>query len=95
MTEIYVAIITSIVAPVILFVCQLIRDKKHSVEKKISYLQIQVLRFEILMNLHHRPDDEATILHLYDEYKKYGGNSYIKTRIEEWQKSKKKTKKSK
>lgn len=95
MTEVYVAIITSIIAPLILFFCQLFRDRKHSVEKNISYLQMQILRFEILMNLHHRPDDEGTILHLYDEYQKVGGNSYIKTRIEEWQKSKKKSKKAK
>lgn len=83
MIEIWVAIITAIIAPTILFILQTIRDNKKNLIKESER---RLLRLEIIMNLYHNPEDKETILKLYDEYRAKGGNSYIAQRINEWQK---------
>lgn len=75
-----VAVLSSVVSPTILFVLQWFRDKR---EKNALRLR----RVEIMQNLQMNPDDAQTIMSLYDEYRKRGGNSYIKERITEWKKT--------
>lgn len=75
-----VAMVSSVVSPTILFVFQLIREWR---DKNAMRLR----RVEIMQNLQMNPDDTQTIMSLYDEYSKRGGNSYIKERITEWKKT--------
>lgn len=94
MEGIWVAIITSIVAPLVLFVIQQIKAKKDKALEKLSESIIDVkrdlLRLQILDLIHHNPDNKSAILELYDIYKSepYNGNSYIKEVVKEWQKKK-------
>lgn len=75
-----VAIISSVVAPTVLFILQLIKERREGFAMRLR-------RVEIMQNLQQNPDDDQTIMNLYDEYRKRGGNSYIKERITEWKKS--------
>lgn len=83
---IWVAIITSIVSPTLLFLFQLIRDKREGVVKKLDELSIRQLRLELLALLYHEPMNTVAILQVWDEYKKRGGNSYMKELIHHWKK---------
>ena len=83
MIDIWVSIITAIIAPTILFILQTLKDNKKNI---IDDCNKKLLRLEIIMNLYHNPEDRETILNLYDEYKAKGGNSYIASRINEWSK---------
>lgn len=76
-----VAIISSVVAPTILFILQLIKDRREGFAMRLR-------RVEIMQNILSNPDDDQTIMDLYDEYRKQGGNSYICERIEEWKNTK-------
>ncbi|MBR2250932.1 MAG: hypothetical protein IJ881_00615 [Neisseriaceae bacterium] len=78
-----VAIISSVVAPTVLFILQLIKERNDGFAMRLR-------RVEIMQNLQQNPDDDQTIMNLYDEYRKRGGNSYIKERITEWKKERSK-----
>lgn len=79
-------IITSIVSPTLLFIFQMIREQKKGLSKKIDLCLIKQTRLEIIAQVEHNPKDVRTILSLYDEYKKEGGNSYMDAYIENWKK---------
>lgn len=81
MTEIWVVIIASIVAPTFMKVLEWAFSRRH---KQIKDMDMRMRRMEIIMNMSHNPDDEETILDLYDAYKKRGGNTYIQTRVEQY-----------
>ena len=83
---IWVAIITSIVSPTLLFIFQLIRDKREGVVKKLDELSMRQLRIELLALLYHEPMNTVAILQVWDEYKHRGGNSYMKELIRDWKK---------
>lgn len=82
--SVIVALISSVVAPTVLFILQLIKDRKEGFAMRLR-------RVEIMQNILSNPDDDQTIMNLYDEYRKQGGNSYICERINEWKKTKGKT----
>lgn len=88
MHDIYVATITAIISPTLLFIFNYIREtrkeKRMQLAKNIADINIKLKRMEIIMNICHNPDDKETILTLYDEYKAIGGNSYIRNMIQEW-----------
>jgi len=75
-----VAIISSVVAPTVLFVLQLIKERREGFAMRLR-------RVEIMQNLQQNPDDDQTIMNLFDEYRSRGGNSYISERVAEWKKS--------
>lgn len=81
MTE---TVITAIVAPTLLFIFQLIKESRQGVKKDIHEIRISNLRLEILNAIQHNPEDEITILALYDKYVSLGGNSYIKAYVARW-----------
>lgn len=89
MTE---TVITAIVAPTLLFVFQLIKENRQGVKKDIREIRISNLRLEILNAIQHNPEDEITILSLYDKYVSLGGNSYIKAYVTRWKDERKKQK---
>lgn len=91
MTDIWVAIITALIAPVVLFVLQWVRDSRHGVKQDIKEIKqdvyeakISSLRLELLNAIQHNPDDEITILALFDKYTRLGGNSYIRAYVQRW-----------
>lgn len=92
MSEIIVAVITAIISPTLLFVFQLIRERRQNIVHRLDSLDTRIRRVEILNNISNHPEDDETILGLFDEYVKAGGNSYIQSRIEEWKTSIKKSK---
>ncbi len=77
-------IITAVVAPTLLFVFQSIKENRHGIKKDIREIRISNLRLELLNAIQHNPDDEITILALYDKYVSLGGNSYIKAYVARW-----------
>lgn len=83
-STIYVAIITSIISPTLLFIFQLIRDRKKNIEKKLNELLVRQLKIELLSLLYHQPMNSVAILKTWDEYKKRGGNSYMRELILAW-----------
>lgn len=87
MTEaMWVAIIASVVGPslavLIQAAVQFFRSKKDTT---LQDLDMRVRRMEILENIREHPEDEHTILDLFDQYEQKGGNSYIKMRVQQWQ----------
>ncbi|MBO5704527.1 MAG: hypothetical protein J6R99_00745 [Alphaproteobacteria bacterium] len=76
MTEIWVVIIASIVAPTFMKLLEWVFSKRKT--------EMRLSRIEILMNIAHNPEDEETILHLFDEYKKKGFNSYVEKRVKQY-----------
>lgn len=97
MVEIWVAVITAIIAPVVLFVLQQLRERKDGYKQTLKELRLVTLRLEILFNISHNAHDHETILRLYDKYHKLGGNSYIskliQDKMKEWDKETKRRKK--
>lgn len=97
MHDIYVATITAIISPTLLFIFNYIREtrkeKRVRLAHHISEINMKLKRMEIIMNICHNSEDKETILKLYDEYKKIGGNSYIQHMISEWKNCHKKTRK--
>jgi len=95
--EIYVAIISTIIAPAILFVLNKIavrRDKIiEELHKEIQQCRRDTLRLQILQLIHHDRKNRDTILNLLDEYHDLGGNSYITDIAQRWRKSLDKEKK--
>lgn len=90
MESVAVAIITSIVAPLVLAWHMDRKEKKQArfekLEQRIDEVAMGNLRLQILNLIQHNPENKAAILQLYDEYKSRGGNSYIKEVIKQWQK---------
>lgn len=84
---IWVAIITSIISPTLLFGFQLIRDRKKNLEKKINEILVRQLKIELLSLLYHQPMNTVAILITWDKYKNMGGNSYMKELIDAWKKT--------
>lgn len=104
--QIWITIITAIVAPLILFVCQLIREHRTNLKAmvlehheqclaQIKDTRLQTLRLEILFTLKHHPDDKKTILGLYDKYVSLGGNSFITEYVNNWKRASQKKGKKK
>ena len=86
MVEFWTAIITVVIASVVGPLATRIWD--WAVGRKDTTLQdldMRVRRMEILENIREHPEDEHTILDLFDQYEKKGGNSYIKVRVQQWQ----------
>ena len=86
MTEIWVVVIASIIAPTFMKLLEWVFGKRH---KQIDKMDMRMLRLEILMNINHNPEDEETILHLWDEYRSKGFNSYMQRRVEQYLKERK------
>lgn len=90
MEAIVVAVITSIVAPLVL--AWRIERKEQSkarfdeLAKRIDEVSMGNLRLQILNLIQHNPENKSAILSLYDEYKSRGGNSYIRETVKQWQK---------
>lgn len=76
--SVIVALISSVVAPSVLFILQIIKEHRDGMHMRLR-------RVEIMQNLQQNPDDDQTIMNLYDEYRKRGGNSYITERVTKWQ----------
>lgn len=91
MSEIIVAIITAIISPTLLFVFQLIRERRQNIVQRLDSMDTRIRRVEILSNISNHPEDAETILGLFDEYTKAGGNSYIQSRVDEWKSARKKS----
>lgn len=91
MSEIIVAIITAIISPTLLFVFQLIRERRQNIVQRLDGMDTRIRRVEILSNISNHPEDAETILGLFDEYTKAGGNSYIQSRVDEWKSTRKKS----
>lgn len=91
MEAIIVAIITSIVAPLVL--AWRIERKEQTQQrfedlaKKINEVSMGNLRLQILNLIQHNPENKSAILSLYDEYKTRGGNSYLRDVVKQWQKN--------
>jgi hypothetical protein len=45
---------------------------------------LSVKRLEILHAIDHHPEERYKIMHLYDEYKLMGGNSYVDDYFKQW-----------
>lgn len=91
MMTVWAAVITSVVAPVLLFLLQWLRESRGGIKQDIQQIRadnhdtkISVLRLELLNAIQHNPDDEITILALYDKYTRLGGNSYIRAYVQRW-----------
>lgn len=96
MTEqIWIAVITAIISPTLLFIFNQYNNKRKGLWKTLKRLQLQQLRLEIIFNLKHKPDEESTIMSLYDQYISLGGNSYIHDLIDRWKADIRKNKKNK
>lgn len=91
MEAVIVAIITSIVAPLVL--AWRMDKKEQSKErfdeltKRIDEISMGNLRLQILNLIQHDPNNKSAILNLWDEYKSRGGNSYLKDVVKQWQKN--------
>lgn len=100
MVQIWVAIITAIISPILLFVFQLIRDRRgiskeiKEIREDLKVVRLENIRSEFLFMLEHHPEDEHSIMMLHDRYVSKGGNSYAQDYFEKWLKSRKKVKKS-
>lgn len=82
MTEIAVAIIS----PTLLFIFQMIREHKKGFAKKLDQVILQNKRLELLNMTQHDPTEVKTIMTLFDEYRKMGGNSYAVLVYNKWKK---------
>ena len=82
MTEIAVAIIS----PTLLFIFQMIREHKKGFSKKLDQVILQNKRLELLNMTQHDPTEVKTIMNLFDEYRKMGGNSYAVLVYNKWKK---------
>lgn len=95
-SAVWVAIITSVLGPIILICFQELiryfRHKKHNVLKDIQdgikNLQKDTLRLQILNLIQHDPKNKLAINNLYDMYKGMGGNSYVTDIYKRWARGK-------
>lgn len=85
MVEFWTAIITVVIASVVGPLATRIWDwAVGRKDQNTKDMNMRMRRLEIQMNISHNPEDAETILSLYDEYRKAGGNSYIQDRVEQW-----------
>lgn len=94
MTEqIWISIITAVIAPTLLFVLQSIRSQRDKrlerIEKKMDQTRMATIRLQILDLIHHDPKNKVAINQMMDEYTRNGGNSYVLDVYKKWQKAKK------
>lgn len=86
--EAYIAVITTIIAPTILFVLNRISARRDrtidGLREEIKECRRANLRMQILQLIHHDPHNKDTILNLLDEYHALGGNSYITDVARRW-----------
>ena len=66
---------------------QRLEDKIDGIINTQSDIERRVLRLEILQAMERK--DKYTVYSLYDEYKKYNGNSYMDELFNKYKKSKK------
>lgn len=112
---IWISLITAIIGPLVLFGCQMLKEKRENLKQMIiderehltqmilenrevaakdtKDVRLQSLRLEIMFTLKHHPEDESTILGLYDKYRALGGNSFISEYVQNWKQRHKKGKK--
>lgn len=101
MVQIWVAIITALVGPAVMFFLQLYRDRRginkelKEIRQELKAVRLANLRHELLFLLEHHPEDEQSIMKVNDEYTSNGGNSYTHEYFVEWLESRKKIKKAK
>ena len=90
-SQIWVAVITAIVAPVILFLLQEWRSRKDKrlelLEQKIEETRMGAMRLQILYLIFHDPKNKVAINQLMDFYTQNGGNSYIQGVYQKWKKA--------
>lgn len=90
-SQIWVAVITAIIAPVILFLLQEWRNRKDkrldTLEKKIEETWMGTIRLQILYLIFHDPKNKVAINQLMDFYTKNGGNSYVQEVYQKWKKA--------
>lgn len=100
MVQIWVAIITALIGPSVMFLFQLIRDRRgirkelKEMREELKAVRLENLRHELLFMLEHHPEDEQSIMSVHDKYTSKGGNSYAHEYFLEWLKSRKKVKKA-
>lgn len=80
-SAIITVIIASVVGPLATRIWDWAVGKKDRYDKDMN---MRMRRLEIQMNISHNPEDAETILNLFDEYRKEGGNSYIQDRVQQW-----------
>ncbi len=71
MIQVWIAIITTIVAPTVLFFLH-----KHDEGKIIKDTQLKSIRLELLFMIEHHPNDT---------HRQKGGNSYVTRYVHKWQ----------
>ncbi len=88
--EIYIAIITTIIGPVILFALNKMTGRRdnaiNDLRNDLCECRKATLRLQILQLIHHDKHNVDTILNLLDEYHSLGGNSYITDVAKRWKK---------
>lgn len=88
MEGIWVAIITSIIAPVVLFGIQQIKARKDrtftDLKNNINDLAISVKKIELQTMIYNRPKEISVIFAIFDEYKKLGGDSWADDLFLQW-----------
>lgn len=82
MPKIRESVITAIIAPTILFGLQVWREKSS---EDYKYLQMHLLRVELMINMVHNTCDAQTIRGQFDEYTGRGGNSYMVDYFGRWE----------
>lgn len=91
MEQIWVAIITAVVAPVILFMLQELHNRKDKrlelLEEKVEETRMGAIRLQLLYLIFHDPKNKVAINQLMDLYTKNGGNSYVMAVYEKWKKA--------
>jgi hypothetical protein len=91
--QIWVSIITAIVAPTFLFFLQFIKSSKDKrlarIEGKLEETRMATIRLQILDLIHHDPKNKVAINNMMDIYTENGGNSYLLDVYKKWQKGKK------
>lgn len=89
--QFWIAIITAIVAPAILFALQEWRRSKdkrlEQLEEKIEETRMSAIRIQILYLIFHDPKNKMAINQMMDFYTSNGGNSYLQGVYEKWKKA--------
>lgn len=54
-----------------------IEKRLESMDKRLQYLELDILRVKFLQLVQHSPREYVVICATYDEYKKNGGDSWV------------------
>lgn len=88
MEAIIVAIITSILAPLVLNWLNTRKERKdqrfESITQKLQELAISTKKIELQTAIYNRPKEVAVIFSIFDEYKKMGGDSWADDLFLQW-----------